>query len=478
MKILYITSEAVPFASSGGLGDVMGALPEAVNAQSRNIETSVIMPLYNSVKEEYRKNFEKYADLSFKLAWRNTGASVFKTELGGVSYYFVENSYYFDRNNLYGEFDDGERFAFFGIAVVEFMLQNNFFPDVIHANDWQCALPIIYLKTKYRNNADLNKIKCVYTIHNIEYQGKYDLAILGDVFALDNDYLGIVEYDGCINLMKGALLSADYVTTVSENYSRELEYDYFAHGLARIIEVVKYKFKGIINGIDYSRYSPTTDNYISFNYSAKAYKLAKSKNKKALQSELNLKIDDKVPLLAMVTRLADAKGIELVIHILEELLSENIQLVILGTGEKRYENKLIEIAKRHENFRAEIRFDRILSQKIYAAADMFIMPSKSEPCGLAQIISLSYGTIPIVRRVGGLYDTIIPYGKENYLGFTFDNYNAHELLNAIKIALGVYKNDKEEWNRLIKRAMNTRYDWDKSAKEYVEIYKKITGNEI
>jgi starch synthase len=477
MKVLYITSEALPFASSGGLGDVMGALPQAVKEAGADIETSVIMPLYQSIGDEWRKSFEKISDLSFNLAWRNTGASVYKSEFGGVSYYFIENSYYFDRNSLYGEYDDGERFAFFGTAVIEFLLKNDFYPDVIHANDWQCALPIIYLKTKYRNNSHLNKIKTVYTIHNIEYQGKYDLAILGDVFALDNVYSGAVEYDGCINLMKGALISADYVTTVSPNYANELGYDYFAHGLARIIESIRYKFRGIINGIDYKRFSPKTDNSILYNYSAKAFKLAKAKNKKALQEELGLKVDEKIPLLAMVTRLAQAKGIELVLHIIEELLCENIQLVILGTGETEYENKLIEIQERYENFKAVLRFDRDLSKRIYAGADIFIMPSKSEPCGLSQIISLSYGAIPVVRRVGGLYDTIIPYGKEGSIGFTFDNYNAHELLFAVISAIRLYFEDKSEWNNLVKRAMSVRYDWLHSANEYADIYKKIIGKE-
>ncbi|MBO5101752.1 MAG: glycogen synthase [Clostridia bacterium] len=470
MKILYVTSEANPFAASGGLGDVMGALPITV-AKEEGIKAEVIMPLYDTMKKEHRDSLTWVCDLSFKLSWRQTGATVYKTERLGVTYYFVENHYYFERGRLYGEFDDGERFAFFSRAVIEFILSYGEVPDVLHANDWQTALTVIYLKTEYKNIERFNGIKTVFTIHNIEYQGKYDPYILGDVFGLDFKYRDIVEYDGCINLLKGAIVTCDHLTTVSPNYANELTHDFFAFGLSKVILEAKPKMSGIINGIDYGYFSPEEGGDIYESYRKNNYKSGKAKNKAALQAELSLPVKKNVPLVVMITRLTAGKGIDLVLHILEELLAENVQVVILGTGDKEYEDKLSEIAKRHENLRALIKFDRVLSKKMYAAADIFLMPSKSEPCGLAQMIACSYGTVPVVRSVGGLFDSIRTVGEEGANGFRFDNYNAHEMLFTIKAALALYEN-KEEWGKLTKAAKNSSFTWEKSAKNYIEIYKK------
>ena len=471
MKILYVTSEATPYAASGGLGDVMGALPKAIT-QNEDISAEVILPLYNTVKEEYRKQLELVADITFDLSWRHTGASIYKLTNDQVTYYFVENHYYFDRGRLYGEFDDGERFAFFSRAVVEFILQLSHVPDVLHANDWQTALAIVYLKTEYARFDSLKNIKTVYTIHNIEYQGKYNPYILGDVFGISSQYRDLCVFGGDLNLMKAAIVTSDYVTTVSPNYARELEYDFFAFGLSPIIKACSHKISGVINGIDYSYFSPETGGDIEFPFTKTNYKTGKSKNKKALCQEIGLEYKKDTPLLVMITRLASQKGIDLLLAILDELLCEDIQLVILGTGEAEYENALREAEARHNNLRALITFDRVLSKKMYAAADLFLMPSKSEPCGLAQMISCSYATVPVVRSVGGLYDTIIPYGEPGANGFRFDNYNAHELLYTVKNAVSIYR-DKQKWTELTKSAKASIFTWDNSALKYIEIYKNL-----
>ena len=469
MKILYITSEAAPYAASGGLGDVMGALPHAVGNSGN--EVAVMLPLYQSMKQVYRDRLELVMDISFNLSWRKTGASIFKIVDDGIAYYFVENQYYFNRPSLYGEFDDGERFAFFSRAVVEYLLQSGNIPDILHANDWQTALTIVYLKTEYSNISAFEKIKTVYTIHNIEYQGKYDPYILGDVFGLDGRYRDILEFDGALNLMKGAIVASDFVTTVSPNYANELENDYFAFGLAGIIKSAKSKMTGVINGIDYGYFSPERGGDIYQNYSITDLKSGKNANKKAFCEEIGFEYDERTPLIVMITRLATAKGIDLVLCILEELLGENVQVAVLGTGEREYEDKLRDIESRHQNMRAILKFDRVISKKMYAAADMFLMPSKSEPCGLAQMIACSYGTVPIVRSVGGLYDSISNY-RDGGNGFRFDNYNAHELLFTIKDAIALYS-DIEKWTSLVERAKLSDFTWENSAAKYIDIYNKL-----
>ena len=470
MKILYVTSEAGPFAASGGLGDVMGALPAAVSSEGHECE--VIMPLYDTMKEEFRCKMQLVLDMSFTHSWRHTGASVFKLDHNGVTYYFVENHYYFNRGRLYGEFDDAERFAFFSRAVVEYMLHSGKIPDILHANDWQTAPAIIYLKTEYAHIEALKKVKTVYTIHNIEYQGKFGSQTLGDVFGLNERYRGIVDFDGCINLMKGALVTSDFITTVSPNYANELEHDFFAFGLSGIIRASRHKMRGVINGIDYGYFSPERGGDIYASYNNRTYKSGKAKNKAALQAEVGLPVEPDVPLLVMITRFASQKGIDLVLHILDELLSENVQMIVLGTGDAEYENAFREAESRHPNFKALIKFDRVISKKMYAGADIFLMPSKSEPCGLAQMICCSYGTIPVVRSVGGLYDSIRTYGEEGANGFRFDNYNAHELLFTVKDAIRLYGN-KKEWNALTASAKKSNFTWENSAKEYISIYNNL-----
>ena len=472
MKILYVASEAAPFAASGGLGDVMGALPKSIVADHPDAEVGVIVPLYGTMKSEYRANLEKVVDLSFRYAWRNTGATIYKLDYCGVNYYFVENHYYFDRGRLYGEFDDAERFAFFSTAVIEFMIATGNIPDILHANDWQTALTVVYLKTEYAHVSALRGIKTVYTIHNIEYQGKFDPYILGDVFALDRRYYNVVEFDNCINLMKGAIVATDYITTVSPNYARELQYDFYGFGLQGVITDNAHKLDGVINGIDYSYFSPDKGGDIDFPFTKRTVKSGKAKNKKALCEQIGLDATPDIPLAVMITRLASQKGIDLFLHVADDMLSKNVQIVVLGTGEKEYEDALRNLEAKHKNFKALLKFDRVISKKLYASADIFLMPSKFEPCGLAQMICCSYGTIPVVRATGGLYDTITPYGLDNSNGFNFSNYNAHDFLYAVERALDVYSNEKE-WSELRKRAVNCDFTWNASAAKYMQIYNNL-----
>ena len=471
MKLLFVTSEANPYAASGGLGDVMGALPAALAENSDN-EVSVIMPYYNTVSETYRSKMKKVADISFKLSWRSTGASIFSLVDRGVTYYFIENHRYFSRGRLYGEYDDGERFAFFSAAVVEFMIQTGNYPDVLHANDWQSALSVIYPKTRYKNNTKLSEVKTVFTIHNIEYQGKYGKDALGDLFGIDDEFCGILEQDGCLNLLKGAVICADQVTTVSPNYANELKYPFFAFGLSEVIKSQEHKLTGVINGIDYGYFSPDKGGDIDFSYNKFSRKAGKKKNKLALLAELGLSEFADRPLIVMITRLAKGKGIDLVLHVIEELISKEVTVVVLGTGEKEYELAFSALETRYKNLRALITFNRVISKKLYASADIFLMPSKSEPCGLAQMISCSYATVPIVRAVGGLYDSIKSYPASDSNGFTFDNYNAHDFLFKIYEALELYKNTAE-WDKLTLRAIKSDFTWNKSASKYMEIYSKI-----
>lgn len=472
MKILFVASEATPYATSGGLGDVMGALPFAVSDFGDDIEVDVIMPLYKSVWESYGLLLEKAVDVSFNLSWRKSGASVYRIKNGKVNYLFIENHAYFDRERLYGEYDDGERFAFFSMAVIEYIIASGDIPNVLHANDWQSALSIVYLKTKYLGIEELKNIKTLYTIHNIEYQGKFDLSILGDVFDIASEYRNILEYNGEINLTKSAIVLADRVNTVSPNYANELRHDFFSFGLSDIILNNENKICGVLNGIDYSSFSPEGDKDIYFSYTKRGVKSGKAKNKKALQNELSLSVNEKIPLIVMVSRLVSGKGMDLVLCIIEELLQESVQIVILGIGEEKYESFFMNLQERYNNFKALIKFDRVFSKKLYASADILLMPSKSEPCGLAQMIACSYGAVPIVRAVGGLYDTIKPYGTDGANGFTFDNYNAHELLYTVKKAIDVY-GDKESWGKLVKGAISSDFSWNGSASEYIKIYSDL-----
>ena len=474
MNILYLASEVTPFAVSGGLADVMGALPKTVKSQlGKDAHVAVMAPLYSTIPDAYRAKMTMVDEFSFMYGWRHAYCGVHKLEADGVDYYFIDNEQYYMRATLYGQGDDAERFAYFCRAVVEFILRQDINYDILHANDWQTALAVIYAKTRFWPCDKIRRMKTVFTIHNIEYQGKFDKYILGNIFDLDERYMPYVEYDGCINLLKGAIVCADLITTVSSSYARELTDPFFAFGLADIIRCNAGKLTGIVNGIDTKAFSPESANDLVCAYSDLTVKEGKANNKTALQKELGLEVNADIPLMVMITRLTHAKGVDLVLHIFEEMMEQNLQFVLLGSGDENYERIFADLCARHPGrAKAIIKFDRSLSKRMYASADLFLMPSKSEPCGLAQMMACGYGTLPIVRRVGGLADTIIPYPYDGANGFSFKNFNAHELLFTIKDALALYQN-REEWDKVVLEAMHTDFTWDKSASLYIDTYETL-----
>ena len=469
MKVLFAASEALPFAMSGGLADVAGALPKAL--RHRLIGCRVIMPLYSTISEELKSKLKFVCHITVPVSWRRQYCGVFEAHMNGVIYYLIDNQYYFKRDGLYGYYDDAERYAFFSRAVLEVIPYIGFTPDIIHCNDWQTAMIPVYLNEMYKADERFRNIKTVFTIHNIQYQGKYGMELYGDVLGLPEGRESIVEYDSCVNLMKGAIQCADKVTTVSPTYAKEILSPYYSHGLDKILKQFTYKLTGIVNGIDTDVYNPETDELIFKNYTVDTIK-DKAVNKKELQKQMNLPQRD-VPLIGIVTRLVKHKGIDLVKCVFEELLKADLQFVILGSGEWEFETFFYDMAGKYPNKVAlKLGFDATLAHRIYAGADIFLMPSLSEPCGLAQMVALRYGTVPIVRKTGGLNDTITDSGDGVGNGFTFSDYNAHDMQNAVWRAIGGYE-DKNGWNVLRKRCMQCDNSWGSSARSYIGLYKEL-----
>ncbi len=470
MKILYAASEAYPFAASGGLADVAGSLPKAIRGKMQACR--VVMPLYSDIKPELRAQMKYVTNLTVFLSWRALYCGVFEANYNGVVYYFLDNEYYFKRSGLYGYYDDGERFAFFSKAVLEMLHYIDYTPDIIHCNDWQTALVPVYLNVFYRGEKKFRDIKTVLTIHNIQYQGKYGMEMVQDVLGLPQSAAPIVEYDGDVNYMKGGIDQCNMVTTVSKTYAQEILDPWFSHGLDRILKARQFKLTGILNGIDVEGYDPQSDPNIVAPFSAKDPS-KKAENKRALQEEMGLPQQKDVMVLGIVSRLVDHKGMDLVKYIGDELLREPIQLVVLGSGEYIFESFFEEMKRRYPDKVGYTKgFIPPLARRIYAGADTFLMPSKSEPCGLAQMVALRYGTIPIVRATGGLKDSIQDLGGEDGNGFTFQSYNAHDMLGAVKRALQLY-GDKKAWQKAVVGGMNCDFSWKKSAGEYVAMYRRI-----
>ncbi len=480
MKILYVASEALPFAATGGLGDVIGSLPAAIRkAAGSTADVRVVIPLYKSVKEKYGSVLKELTVTTVRLAWRNQYMGIFEADVDGIVYYFIDNDYYFKREFLYGNFDDGERFAFFGKSVLALMTAVGFYPDVMHAHDWQAAAAVIYLKRKLGLDPVFEKIKVLFTIHNIEYQGIYGFSSLADVFELAQWDRPVVEYNGAINLMKGAIVCADRVSTVSPRYASEIMTEYYSHGLCHILRMYAGKVTGILNGIDTSYYNSETDSDIAAPFSIED-RGGKTENKAELQKLCFSAVNPEIPMIAMVSRLASHKGFDLVMHIAEEFLEKNsVQMVLLGTGEYAFESYFSALSQKYPGkFCAKIEYNRSLSKLFYAGADLFLMPSKSEPCGLSQMIASRYGTVPIVRETGGLFDTIRPYnqytGEGN--GFSFTNYNAHEMMGVMEHALQVYE-DKDKWSALVENVMRKDFSWNRSAEKYILLYNSMCEKE-
>ena len=471
MKVCFIAAEAAPFVKVGGLGDVIGSLPKSL--RELGVDARVILPLYSSIdRERFGLKYKAYQFVD--LGWRHSYCGIFETEVDGVPCYFVDNEQYFNRDSIYGQIDDGERFAFFSKAALEILPALDFKPDVVNVNDWHTALSVIYLDVLKSREAEFYKdMKSVLSIHNIEFQGKFNPYEMGNLFGLENKYFDALIYNGDVNLLKGAIQLADRVNTVSETYAREILDPYFSYGLDKILTVEQGKLRGILNGIDVDKFNPKTDPMIPVNYDLKTFE-DKVQNKLAFQKEMDLEVNADIPLIGMVTRLTHQKGIDLILQASEEILKTGAQLVILGTGDAHYESALRSLEHyRHDRVRSILLFSNEMSAKIYAASDLFLMPSKTEPCGLSQLISMRYGTVPVVHRVGGLRDTVIPFTGVEGNGFTFESFQAGDMMDAIYRAVTCFYQSPDEWKQIIKNNLQKDVSWEQSAKKYLDLYHEV-----
>ncbi len=473
MKVLFVASEAQPFMASGGLADVAGALSQAL--RRRLIGCRVVMPMYDTIAQELKDKMTFVTSISVPVAWRRQYCGIFQAKHNGVIYYLIDNQYYFKRDSIYGHYDDAERFTFFARAALEILPHIGFKPDIIHCNDWQTALTPVFYKTMYCQDPWYQGIKTVFTIHNIQYQGTYGMDIIGDVVGLKPEDAGILEYDGDANFMKGGIECADWVTTVSPSYAQEILDPWYSHGLDPILRERQWKLSGILNGIATDTNDPETDPNLALHFNVSNAKEGKAANKAALQETMGLPQKPDVPLIGIVTRLVSHKGLDLIKGVFDEFLATTeVQVVVLGSGDWQYETYFRELANRYgDKIAVRIGFVPSLAKKIYGGADLFLMPSKSEPCGLAQMISLRYGTIPIVRETGGLRDSITDSGDGLGNGFTFKTYNAHDMLGALRRAVDTYYNAKDYWDTLVVRALECDFSWGKSAGEYIKLYKQL-----
>ncbi len=477
MNILFASSEVAPFIKTGGLADVAGSLPQALARMGHDVR--VILPLYERVGQEWRDQMTYLQNYNVHLAWRTPYCGLFELQKDGVTYYFIDNEYYFKRWDVYGHFDDAERYAFFSRAVIETPGHVGFWPDVIHCNDWQTALVPIYLLEERTRVPELQNAKSVFTIHNIEYQGRYGRDLLVDLFGLSNSYFneGMLAYYGDINLMKGAIYASDYVTTVSPTYAEELRYDFYAHGLAGVVAGNAHKIRGILNGIDVERYDPSHDSRLVKTFTAKQLK-GKKDCKAALQEMAGLEQDPNAPVIGCVSRLVGHKGFDLVVDAIHDIMCTGAQMVVLGTGEWRYEEAFRNAAWQYPGrFSAQIMYSDAFSNAIYSGADLFLMPSVAEPCGLSQMIAMRYGTLPVVRETGGLRDSVQPWNEftGEGTGFTFANIEKGDMMWVLSQAVDLYRNDPKAWKTLQQNAMTADFSWDHSAGQYAEVYGWVTG---
>ena len=478
-NILFVASECVPFIKTGGLADVVGALPKYLDKERYDVR--VMLPNYMSIPAKYKEKMQYKTHFYMELAWRNQYVGILETIIDGITFYLIDNEYYFAGDKPYGNIhEDIEKFAFFSRAVLSSLPQIGFRPDLIHCNDWQTGLIPVYLHDSFEQGEFYRGIKSVMTIHNLKFQGVWDKKTVQDITGLDQYYFtpDKLEAYGDANYLKGGIVYADYVTTVSDTYAEEIKTPFYGEGLDGLMRARSNHLWGIVNGIDYEEYDPETDPYLVKNYNAVNFRKEKMKNKLALQEELDLERDGKKFMNGVVSRLTDQKGFDLVECVIEELCDTDIQLVILGTGDPKYENLFRYYEwKYHGRVSSNIYYNNERAHKIYAACDAFLMPSLFEPCGLSQLISLRYGTVPIVRETGGLKDTVVPYNEYEGTGtgFSFANYNAHEMLSIVRYAKHIYYNKKREWNKLVDRGMATDFSWKASAKKYEDLYRTILG---
>lgn len=468
MKILFCAAECYPFVKIGGLGDVVYSLPKALVEKGQ--ECSVIIPLYYKIRQDYQ-DLELIDEFYISLGYRHQYVGILKKVMNGINFYFIDNEQYFKRDKVYSEKDDGERFTFFSKAVIETIVRHFRDYDVLHAHDWQTAMTIPLIR-EYNIN-----LKTVFTIHNLRFQGVYPFSMVFDMLGLPPYYATEEKmlYFNSANYLKAAIVFADKVTTVSPTYLEEIKNEYYGEGLHGLIKQYEYKMVGILNGIDYDTFDPEKDKFLSFDYNKNNIS-GKYKNKIAFQKEMDLPQNENIPIIGMVSRLTDQKGLDLVNAVIDEILSMDVQFIVLGTGDDMYENNFRgkEYAYRNK-MRAIIKYDDYFASKIYASSDLYLMPSQFEPCGLSQMIAMRYGSLPVVRETGGLNDTVKAYNmytKEGN-GFTFKNYNAHEMLFTLQKAVGLYYDNKDDFNKLIKSAMNEDFSWNKSGEEYIRLYQSI-----
>ena len=478
-KVLFVASEAVPFIKTGGLADVVGSLPKYLD--KRYFDARVILPKYMCMKEELRNSLEYIGDFYIDYAGTSKYVGVLKKEIDGVIFYFIDNEEYFGGPSPYGDWlYDIEKFIFFSQAALCALPFVDFRPDLIHCHDWQTGLVPVYLKDKFAGGEFFRGIKSVFTIHNLKFQGTWDIKTIQYFSGLSDYYFAPDKLeafkDG--NLLKGGLVYADAITTVSKTYAEEIQNPFYGEGMDGLLRARKNDLRGIVNGIDYNEFNPETDKFIYRNYNSKNFRKEKIKNKRALQKDLGLPVDDNKFMLAVISRLTDQKGFDLVEYMMDQICEENVQLVVLGTGDSKYENMFRHYAWKYpDRVSANIYYSEEMSHKIYAAADAFLMPSLFEPCGLSQLMSLRYGTLPIVRETGGLCDTVESYNEfeSKGTGFSFANYNAHEMLDRINFAKHIYYDKKREWNKMIDRAMAVDFSWKQSALEYQALYDWLIG---
>lgn len=475
MRVLFAASEAHPFIKSGGLGDVIGALPKEL--RNLDVDARVIIPRYKGIRKDLFENMLYIRSFNVPVGWRNQNCNVFEYTYDNIIYYFIDNNYYFDRNEMYGHIDDGERFAFFSRAVLNFLKENDWCPDVIHCNDWQTGMIPVMLKVEYYNDSFYSNIKTVFSIHNLLFQGNYVPSVLPELFGYDYrlyDNMSL-ELNGSVSFMKGGINFSDKISTVSKTYAEEIKTKEFGENLEGLLSYRSNDLIGIVNGIDYNEYNPENDMHISKKYGI--YNLQdKLENKKDLQRSLGLPVNENIPVLSIVSRLTHQKGIDLIMNSIEQILQRGAQLIVLGTGEEKYENYFRYLKDKYsDRVSTNIQFDNGLAHRIYAGSDMFLMPSMFEPCGLGQLIALRYGTIPIVRETGGLKDTVIPYNETTGIGtgFSFREYRQEDLSLIMNYALDVYYNNREAWYSLVNQAISSDNSWSKSANEYKNLYERI-----
>lgn len=477
MKVLFAASEAVPFIKTGGLADVIGSLPKELTRQG--LDVRVILPKYGDIPAAYREAMTKVITFDVYIGWRKQYIGIEMLQHDGVTFYFVDNEYYYKRPGIYGYGDEAERFGFFCRGVIEALPLLDFQPDVIHCHDWQTGMIPVLLKAHYQHLPFYSEMKTMSTVHNLKYQGVFDQSLLKDLFGLSDDHFTgtALELHGGASFLKGGLLYSDWITTVSQTYAEEIQTPFYGEFLDSLLRHRKDQLTGIVNGIDYDVFDPMTDSHLVVNYRDSLPK--KQQNKLALQERLGLPVNADIPMIALVTRLVQQKGLDLIQHVISEILALDIQLVVLGTGDYGYEQMFRYAAQTHpDKVSAQIYFDESLAHQIYAASDLFLMPSQFEPCGIGQLIALRYRSVPIVRETGGLKDTVQPYNEftGEGTGFTFSNYNAHDMLYIIRRAVFFYKNDREAWLKIQQNMKKGDFSWKKSAQQYIALYKVMVNN--